>query len=67
MDKEEIDFIERFLTRASIQKQWQYARAFVENYGDRINEINRTYLINHVMRISARYGRKLVTLDQAAA
>lgn len=53
MDKEEVDFIERFLTRASIQKQWQYARAFVENYGETIHDINRTYLINHVMRISA--------------
>ncbi len=53
MDREEITFIESFLTRASINKQWQYARAFVESYGDRIQEINRTYLINHVMRISA--------------
>ena len=67
MDKEEIDFIERFLTQASIQKQWQYARAFVEGYGDRINEINRTYLINHVMRISADEPVYLATHASAAA
>jgi hypothetical protein len=67
MDKDEIDFIERFLTRASIQKQWQYARAFVEGYGDRINEINRTYLINHVMRISADEPVYLANHASAAA
>jgi len=53
MDKEEMAFIETFLTQASIQKRWQYARAFVESYGDSIHEIRQKYLINHVMRISA--------------